>query len=143
MYPPALWNPDELRESLGQKQRPKGSGTGELDMRVARAGITAEWNQATTLKILSRGKKPLLLKLDEAQTLGTTNAPPSDLTRVITNVLDAIHNSELGRPVILILAGLGTTKMIFESLGISRFKGGCFVELGALSKEAEHAVIQD
>jgi len=47
------------------------------------------------------------------------------------------------RPVILLAAGLGTTLDTFESLGISRFSEGCFVELGALSRESERAVIYD
>ncbi len=52
-------------------------------------------------------------------------------------------NGKLHRPVILIAAGLRTTAKAFGSLGISRFSGNCFVELGALSKEAERSVIHD
>ncbi|MCY4157986.1 MAG: hypothetical protein OXF48_00030 [Bacteroidetes bacterium] len=143
MYPSALWTPGELRKSFGQNIRAKFSGTGGIGIQVAQIGVKTEWTQATTLNILSSGKKPLLLKLDEAQTIGTTNAPPSNLAGVATNVLDAIHNGELGRPVILMAAGLGQTEEAFRLLGISRFRGGCFVELGALSKDSERAVIHD
>jgi len=143
MYPPALWNPSDLRKSLGQKIRAKFSGTGGIGIQVAQIGVKTEWAQTTTLNILGSGKKPLLLDLDEAQTMGTTNAPPSDLAKVATNVLDAIHNGKLGRPVILITAGLGATEEALRSLGISRFKGGCFIELRALGKESERSVILD
>ena len=54
-----------------------------------------------------------------------------------------IHNGKLDRPVVLLTAGLGTTVDAFRSLGISRFNRKCFVELGALDKEAERAVIED
>ncbi len=58
-------------------------------------------------------------------------------------MLDEIHNGKLNRPVILIAAGLGTTVDAFRSLGISRFSKEYLIELGALSKEAERAVIHD
>ncbi len=54
-----------------------------------------------------------------------------------------IHNGDVGRPVILLAAGLGMSEASFGELGISRFRGGCFVELGALEKDSERAVIQD
>jgi len=110
---------------------------------VAPIEIKAEWTQKKTLNILRSGKKPLLLQLDETQTMGTTNAPPEGFKSVATNVLDAIHNGKLGRPVILISAGLGESRTAFSDLGISGFRAGCEIELGALSKEAERAVIRD
>ncbi|MCY4204339.1 MAG: ATP-binding protein [Bacteroidetes bacterium] len=144
IYPQALWTPSELRKSLGQNIRAKFSGTGGVMIQVAPIGVKAEWAQKTTLSILGSGKKPLLLQLDEAQTIGTTNAPHTpELKSVATNVLQAIHNGELGRPVVLIAAGLGTTSDAFGALGISRFAESCFVELGALSRESERAVIYD
>lgn len=145
LYPPALWNPNELRSSIGKRTIPRiTSGSAQVNLAgLAKAGVTAEWVQSTTLNVLSSGKEPLLLKLDEAQTLGTTNAPPSNLESAVTNVLDAIHNGELARPVILLAAGLGMTSEVFKSLGISRFAEECKINLGALSKEAERAVLQD
>lgn len=145
MYPPALWSPSELRKSLGLRNLPKiTQGSAQVSVPgIVKAEVSAEWVQATTLKILSTGKKPLLLKLDEAQTLGTKNKPPSNLASAATNVLDAIHNGELDRPVILIVGGLGTTADIFKTLGISRFEGESFVELDALGEESERAVLHD
>ncbi len=142
--PTALWTPNELRRSLRQKVRSKLPKKVQIGLQLGQAGVVAEWARATTLSILGAGKKPLLLILDEAQTLGTTNKPPSqELAGVATNVLDSIHNGGLERPVILLAAGLGTTIEAFGALGISRFAEGCVVELGALSKESERAVIQD
>ena len=142
--PPALWDPEALRDFLGLRKFPITGGSLQIGPKnVASAAITVELTSRTIGKILRKGKQPLLLTLDEAQTLGTTSAPPSDQTRTVTNVLKAIHNGNLNHPVILMAAGLGTTVDTFESLGISRFSGKCFVELGALSKESERAVIHD
>ncbi|MCY4674642.1 MAG: ATP-binding protein [Bacteroidetes bacterium] len=147
--PPALWDPDELLRYLGKGRRLSftgGSGQVGIDAVVkadAKFDIAVNQHLRTTSSILQDGKKPLLLILDEAQTLGTTNAPPSEQSGTATNVLNEIHNGELNRPVILLVAGLGTTADTFRSLGISRFSGKCFVELGALGKESERAVLHD
>lgn len=86
------------------------------------AELDFEVNQQnrTVLEILEGGKKPLLLMLDEAQVLGMIDIPPSDRW-VATSVLNSIHNGKLGKPVILLAAGLGMTLNSFGSLGISRF----------------------
>ena len=93
--------------------------------------------------MLKAGNQPLLLISDEAQVLGEEGVPPTNHRSDAVEVLEVIHNGKLGRPVILLTAGLGATVDAFGSLGISRFNRRCFVELGALDKEAEHAVIQD
>ncbi len=105
--------------------------------------VTVDRAGRTIRQILRKGKTPLLLTLDEAQRLGTSSAPPPDQTRTVTEVLDAIHNGKLNRPVVLVAAGLGTTVDAFRSLEISRFSKKYLIELGALSKEAERAVIHD
>ena len=54
------------------------------------------------LNILRNGKDPLLLKLDEAQRIGTIISRTNvDQFAIATDVLNAIHNGELNRPVIL------------------------------------------
>ncbi len=148
--PPALWDPEELSYYLGKGTRAQitsVSGQVGVDAVVKAEGkldVAVQRHRPTTLKILAAGKRPLLLILDEAQTLGTTNTPPSqELAGVATNVLNSIHNGRLKRPVILLAAGLGMSKASFVGLGISRFKGGCFVELGGLGKDSERAVIRD
>ena len=83
----------------------------------------------------------MLLILDEAQTLEAERSPEHN--EMVTEVLNAIHNGRMGQPVILLAAGLGRTKEVFRTLGISRFDSSTFVELGALEKEAEVAVIRD
>ncbi len=148
--PPALWDPEELSYYLGKGTRAQitsVSGQVGVDAVVKAEGkldVAVQRHRPTTLKILAAGKRPLLLILDEAQTLGTTNTPPSqELAGVATNVLNSIHNGRLKRPVILLAAGLGMSKASFVGLGILRFKGGCFVELGGLGKDSERAVIKD
>lgn len=137
--PPALWDPDVLCYFLGRNNPPKVVG-GSIQIGtkgIANAELEIKWLQLSILKKLQSMRKPLLLKLDEAQTLGTVNAPPAGQAGTTANVLKAIHNGELGRPVILMAGGLGTTADAFGSLGISRFLPEGLVELGALSKEAE------
>ena len=41
-----------------------------------------------------------------------------------------ILNGQVGRPVILLAGGLGTTEMAFESIGVSRIEDGLRVRLG-------------
>ncbi len=81
--------------------------------------------------------------MDEAQKPASAKNQPADRLEDAKELLESIHNGELSRPVMLLVAGLGPTLEAFETLGISRFAEGCVVELGALSKEAERAVIQD
>jgi len=84
----------------------------------------------------------LLLILDEAQHIGDFKNIPDKKIQV-TSTLTKIHNGKFPYPVILLAAGLGQTEESFRLHGVSRFKGGCFVELGALDKVAESAVIKD
>ncbi|MCY3613900.1 MAG: hypothetical protein OXH03_02265, partial [Bacteroidetes bacterium] len=99
--------------------------------------------EPTVENVLKDGQQPLLLVLNEAQALGDKDVPPSLHKAAAIHVLEFIHNGELGRPVILLAAGLGGTKKGFGELKISRFAEDFFVELGALDKGSERAVIQD
>ena len=142
----AIWSVDELRQTLGIGNIPTATH-GSVQVGggpIGKLEITAELASNTMLNILRSGNDPLLLKLDEAQRIGTIISRANvDQFATATDVLNAIHNGELNRPVILITAGLGTTADTFESLGISRFARRCLVELGALGKEAECAVLHD
>ena len=146
--PHALWDPGALLHGLGGGSRLRiagGSGMLGYDAVVkveAELDFTVNQQNHTVLEILESGKKPLLLMLDEAQVLGMIDIPSSDRW-VAASVLNSIHNGKLSRPVILLAAGLGMTLKSFGSLGIARFSRNCFVELGALSNEAERAVIHD
>ncbi len=145
IYSTALWDPNELLQSLKSK-RAVGVEGGVARVGVpgiVEAEIKAERSPRTVMNLLRGGETPLLLTLDEAQVLGNKNLIPPDQEHTVVSVLTAIHNGDLGRPVILLAAGLGTTVNAFEKLGISRFAGDAFIELGSLSKEAERAVIRD
>ena len=140
----ALWNPDELRRSLGGGNLKVKGGSAYLGvLGIGQAEISAERSPQTTRTLLQAGKSPLLLTLDEAQTLGMKDEFPADQIHTARSILNAIHNGDLGRPVILLAAGLGTTVESFRSFGISRFSLGAFVELGALGKDAEYTILYD
>ncbi len=140
--PQAFWDPDALRDFLGLGKFP-WSTFRSLKIGVSGASVTVGRASRTIRKILRKGKQPLLLILDEAQTLKTSPHPPDDRGTNLEFMLDEIHNGKMDRPVILIAAGLGTTVDAFKSLGISRFSETCLVELGALGKEPERAVLHD
>jgi len=95
------------------------------------------------VQILERlaNRKPLLLVLDEVQTL------EDDLElherKSLMQILEIIHNGGLAKPVVLACGGLGISSQVFARMGISRFKTDCLVNLGRLSEVNERAVIRD
>ena len=99
--------------------------------------------ESTVQDILGDGRKPLLLTLDEAQRLGAAHEIPSQHKATAIDTLQFIHNGELGRPVILLAAGLHGSDRGFAELTVERFAADCFVELGGMGKDAERAVIHD
>ena len=148
IFPNALWNPDELIGRLNLKKiLPKISGaSAEVSVGdAASATISVDFDHPaeTILKILSAQKKPLLLILDEAQSLGKPKIVPDEMKGTTASVLKHIHNGDLGKSVMFIAGGLGTTEHMLSTFGISRFEGDCRVYLGRLSPRSEHAVIND
>ena len=142
----ALWDKGKMLRALGFG---KLAGIDNVSLSLLEA-FTAEVTlsnparSTTSLNVVEKRKrKPLLLVLDEAQRLSNANELSNSQFDEAGDLLEAIHNGELNKPVILLAAGLGQTEEAFSSLGVSRFKGGCFVELGALDKEPERAVIHD
>ncbi len=140
----ALWDTDTMCQKLGDGWMPL------LDEIAVNAGFN-KWVQIegaakfrlpghTPQSIIERGRAPLLLFLDEAQKLALAQSGHAE---TICDFLDAIHNGEMGRPVMLLTAGLSATKRAFKDLGVSRFKTNCYVELGPLKPEAERKVIDD
>ncbi len=140
----ALWDTDTMCQKLGDGWMPL------LDEIAVNAGFD-KWIQIegatkfrlpghTPQSIIERGKAPLLLFLDEAQKLALAQSGHAE---TICDFLDAIHNGEMGRPMMLVAAGLSATKRAFKDLGVSRFKDNCYVELGPLKPEAEREVIKD
>ncbi len=143
----ALWDTDTMCQELGD-------GWTHLLDEIAVQGGFDKWIQiqgAAKFKlpghspqsIIERGKDPLLLFLDEAQILGKQSGQLQEHRELVQNFLNSIHNGEMGRPVILLVAGLSATKRAFKDLGVSRFKDNCYVELGPLKPEAEREVIKD
>ena len=145
IHPSDLWLPDQLQQVLypGRESRVT-SKTGELGfVGMAKGEVTAERIPDTTLSLLRNGPSPLLLLMDEAQRLGSIDALSRGQAHAAERTIDAIHNGEIKKPILLLAAGLGSTRLSFGSFGISRFAMGAFVELGALDRDAEHAVLND
>ena len=140
-----LWNSYDLLYALARAEKKMGRG------KVMRFGLRDLFRrrykssrpEPTVENILRDGRKPLLLTLDEAQRLGAENEFPSQHKATAIDSLQFIHNGELGRPVILLAAGLYGSKRGFAELAVERFAADCFVELGVMGKEAERAVIYD
>ena len=144
--PSALRSPASLMSALREQYEKEKTATYAIGIpKVAHA----EWRalrQPTGDTILSMLRKAsaggLLLVLDEAQALrhyGAAEIVADD----IGHTLNHIHNGNVGEPVILLAGGLGNSAKAFADLDISRFKGGCEINLGRLSREAEGAVIRD
>ena len=142
--PNGLWDPSQLKKYLGSERMMK---LRKLLLKGEVGGIGGhaeiEFSKKSVLDILETGKSPLLLTLDEAQTLGGNNRPPDEHLSTVTDVLDEIHNGGFQRPLILVISGLGPTRNILKSFGISRFNTKCSVDLGPLDKKPERAVIND
>ena len=143
----ALWDTDTMCQKLGDGWMPL------LDEIAAEVGFD-KWIQIqgaakfklpghTPQSIIERGKDPLLLFLDEAQTLGQQSGQPQEHRELVQIFLNSVHNGEMGRPVMLAAAGLSATKQAFKGLGVYRFKANCYVELGPLKPEGEREVIKD
>ncbi len=143
--PDELFDPAELSKSLrlplpAKRQETKMGG----NVQVLHRESTSEHYPPTTLDILESGRKPLLLLLDEAQTTAAV-IPRSrhEQFTIALKFVKAVHDGKVGRPVILIAAGLGATSAAFKSLGISRIDPGCRINLEPLSEASRRTVIQD
>jgi len=147
IYPNALWNPHDLLPYLGKRSGRQitglGLGGGIGNVIAAKLRLEIKPPAQTIIKLLQKQKDPLLLVLDEAQALGIKGGIPDDMKSVVISVLKQIHNGDLGKPVMLLTGGLGTTKAAYGSLGISRFEGDCTVQLGRLDEKSVCAVIRD
>ena len=152
----ALHNPDELAEELGRPRvRTKVRRT-QTDVRVGlnaelhatvqhKRERSAEWAGLSVKQILKKaaGHHGLLLALDEVQAI-SEEAPVGSSQRasVVARLMD-IHNGKLGVPVVLVAGGLGTSRKVLKSFGISRFMGYAVHLLGSLEDDAARNVIRD
>ena len=147
--PEDLWNPDELRKTLGlpPQERKVGKTTGwGLDKifnfsRKTETRINAPLDTPTD--ILKLKTAPVLLILDEAQHLGEDGGVPEEHRKSVRTLLKRIHNGRLGRPVILLAGGLGMTFQALAALGISRIAKKCKFNMGPLEEGVARGVIQD
>ncbi len=150
----ALWDVPTLLDALGRGEETKKRGSwsggikgrlGVLSALTVGARINYKSRKITaprdTIQVLQSGEGWLVLLLDEAQVLAKRT--PGEHAAHVTILLDAIHNGKLGRPVMLAVAGLSSTKEAFRKFGVSRFKANCYAELGPLKPEAERKVIAD
>ncbi len=81
--------------------------------------------------------------LDEAQHLGEDSRVTGKYKDDVRDLLNQIHNGNLGKPVILLAGGLGMTFKALEALGISRIAKKCKFNMGPLEEGVARGVIQD
>ncbi|MCY4223535.1 MAG: hypothetical protein OXF06_01755 [Bacteroidetes bacterium] len=139
----ALWNPAAMVQALGKSYTVSHNLSEGVDAKVFHGEAAKEVSgDASAGEVLSHlaPYSGLILMLDEAQKL--RKILPQN-TEAATDTMDAIHNGPLGKPIILVAAGLGITKGILKHLDISRFKLDCVHNIGALGSMAERAVIRD
>ncbi len=104
----ALWDPHQLLSSLGfgDKYEVTEKSTQVGLKNFFRRGYKNIRPKPTVEDILKDEKEPLLLILDEAQALLDENVPPSQHIGNTIRILELIHNGKLGRPIVLLTAGL-------------------------------------
>ncbi len=86
-------------------------------------------------------ERGLLLVVDEAQHLFAYR--DADYYPELVGQLNAIHNGEIGAPVMLLAAGLSTLEAAFGEYGVSRFDEDCRIYLQRLNPDSARAVIRD
>jgi len=123
-------------------RRESGSGIDAKIVNFFRKKETVE--QPSVVDIIRQVTRSngLLLVLDEAQHIADLVSPAS-VKVAATSTLNMIHNGKVGRPVILLAGGLGTTELAFESLGVSRIEESLKVRIGPLKSAPTRAVIED
>ena len=147
--PRDLWDPDRLRKTLAispEIRVVEGEGEAGIEkifVAKGKAEVTIDHHPRTPTDILKTGDTPLLLILDEAQHLGKDSRITGGYKDDVRDLLDQIHNGRLGRPVLLLAGGLGTTDRALNRLGISRSSLRSITDLGPLEEEEERTVIRE
>ncbi len=140
-----LYNPASMAQSLGESYVIDKQYAANVGIHGLGGGYSRNVAGYSSVDGLLKEVAPeggLILVLDEAQYLINLNDTPAE-KHVARDTLDVIHNGRIGRPVMLLAAGLGTTESAFTSLGISRFEGESLINLGRLDKKSERAVLCD
>ncbi len=86
---------------------------------------------------------PLLLVLDEAQVLGIDGVVSTENKAKVVEFLKQYHNLQSKKGFIMLFGGLGMTKDILQSFGLSRFNSEYTINLQKLEKQAERNIIED
>ncbi|MCY3628492.1 MAG: ATP-binding protein [Bacteroidota bacterium] len=139
-----LYNSFHMAQTIGESHVARKQTVTTVDAKLlSRDHIKEVAGDSSVTQVLQRMNPDLgvILILDEAQRIGAFSGTPNEIP--VMGTLDTLHNGRLPHPVILLAAGLRTTLKAFGSLKISRFAEDCLVELGALNKASERAVIQD
>jgi len=139
-----LHNPVQMAQTLGKSYISYKQTAIKTDAKVVGTEHIKEVaGDSSVSQVLEKmdPKHGIILVLDEAQSIADFVGSPNKTTVVET--LGNVHNGKFNHPVILLAAGLGSTEEAFSLLRVSRFKGGCNIELGALRKEDERSVLRD
>ncbi len=122
--PGALWNTDILRECLGEAKRRLTGLPAEIGLDVASLGVSFDLDKdiSSPIHALRSKDAPIVLILDEAQRLKNPKLIPDGERESVTSLLEYIHIGDIGRPLVLLIGGLGNTQDAFQDLDISRFK---------------------
>ena len=138
-----LWNPVAMAQAIDEAYELNREIAASIGIEFFKlGGVKRVAGDASPQQILKRlsPKQGLILVLDEAQKL--RRLLPQNKEQAIAT-LDAIHNGELTKPVVLLTAGLGISENVFKTLDVSRFARGCVNHLGRLGRKEERAVIHD
>ena len=84
-----------------------------------------------------------MLILDEVQNIVAEARRGAHENATIVECLGLINDGRLGAPVILLAGGLGTSKNVLESLGVSRLTKHTVRRIGRLDEETTEAIIRD
>ncbi len=139
-----LCDPAHLAQTFGESYVTRKQTATNLDAKVvSREYVKEVSGDSGVIQVLKNyiSDSGVVLILDEAQKVDVFVGKPVESE--VISLLERLHNGKLGKPAILLAAGLGPTKASFGKLGISRFGRNCVVELGALGKESERSVIED
>ena len=151
--PDALHDPVVLakaaRQEIAVSETRGHEAGGKVGFAGTEAGGRRSWSKeyagadiGDVVEHLGKESLGVLLILDEAQDIADL-AEDVLIRKAAKSALKSIHNGEYVGPVILLAGGLGHSERAFESLGISRFRGGAVVNLGRLSEQAARELVED
>lgn len=142
---PSLWDADNLRQIMGLDGEYSSS---ESTHQVGFKGIYTWARKRVRAKLsvkrlLRESFQPLLLILDEAQSIGNKDILRPQNKAKVTELPELIHKGKIGRLVILLTAELGAALTALNNLDTSRFSENNTSEIGTLALEDAQAVIRD